>query len=235
MKNLPYEHKGHSQHRESGIIQYLLAGITEPKRTFVEIGFGTGTENMTLDLLHQGYTGIGIDGRDWDPEVTQHWTDQLCKVQQMISPDNVLDYISHDRMAPDFFSLDIDSFDYEVAKTLLTAGFKPCVVCCEINQWFGPEWGSFPYIENAIKKTYDRKYAFGCGLNKYKQLWSSYGYEFFTMDTSATNAFWFDPQRVNIDLQVPRHMDLDHIDTDIIKQRLAQHWFWVDKMHMIYT
>lgn len=234
MKHLPYERQGLSQHAESGIIEFLLAGIHQPRKNFVEIGFGTGTQNMTLDLLAKGYSGIGIDGRDWDPSVDQRWPDQLTKIQQMITPDSILNFIPENLRQPDFFSIDIDSFDYEVTKALLEAKFRPAVACCEINQYFGHEWGSFPYVENAIKKTYDRKFAYGCGLEKYNHLWATYGYEFFTIDTSAVNGFWIDPTQVVVDMTVPRHQDLHEVDTTVLKQQLAKHWYWQDKISTIY-
>jgi hypothetical protein len=234
MKRLPYERQGFSQNDETGIIEYMLAGISNPKKTFVEIGFGIGTQNMTLDLLHQGYCGVGVDGRDWDPSVTERWPDQLIKIQQMISPTNVIEYIPEQYWQPDFFSLDIDSFDYEIASILLQSGFRPATVCCEFNKHFGDDWGSFPYVENPAKHTYNRKFHYGCSLSKYKDLWSQYGYEFFTFDTRAINAFWFHPDQVNINLEVPRNHTLDVIDNSIIKQQIANHPYWNNKENGIY-
>jgi hypothetical protein len=236
MKRLPYERQGFSQNYETGIIEYMLAGISAPTKTFVEIGFGDGTQNMTLDLLHQGYCGVGIDGWDWDPSVVERWPDQLIKVQKMISPDNVAKYIPEQYWQPDFFSLDIDSFDYEVASTLLQSGFRPATVCCEINKNFGDERASFPYVKNPIKKvTYNRRFLYGCSLSKYKDLWSQYGYEFFTFDTRAVNGFWFHPEQVSIDLDVARNQSFGTvIDTSIIKQQIADHQYWGNKQHEIY-
>ena len=230
---LPYERKGHSQHTETGIIEFMLAGIHAPEKTFVEIGFGDGTENMTLDLLHIGYSGVGIDGYDWNPAVTERWPGQLIKIQQMITPRTVLDHIPIGFMSPDFFSLDIDSFDYEIAKKLLESGFAPAVVCCEINKKFGNDKASFPYIETN-DEIYDRKFCYGCSLSKYNDLWSKHGYEFFTVDTSAVNGFWFDPKKVTLDMSVLRHLHLRNIDTSYIKTGLADHWFWKDKLNLLY-
>lgn len=236
MNHLPYERQGYSQNHETGIIEYMLAGVTNPQKTFVEIGFGDGTQNMTLDLLHRGYSGVGIDGWNWAESVTQRWPAQLVKIQQMIAPDTVMEYIPQQFMEPDFFSLDIDSFDYQVAQRMLAAGFRPAVVCCEINCNFGNEWASFPYVNDAIKKTYDRKFHYGCSLPKYQALWSQHGYEFFTLDTRAVNAFWYDPTRTTIDTSVPRYLNqcLDPIDPNVILQRISQHWFWHDKIDEIY-
>jgi len=35
MKRLPYERQGFSQNYETGIIEYMLAGMSDPKKTFV--------------------------------------------------------------------------------------------------------------------------------------------------------------------------------------------------------
>ena len=58
---LPYERQGYSQFGETGIIELMLSGLRDPHQTFVEIGFGTGNQNMTMDLLDQGYRGVGVD------------------------------------------------------------------------------------------------------------------------------------------------------------------------------
>jgi len=106
---------------------------------------------------------------------------------------------------------------------------------CEINKHFGNDWGSFPYVENPVKKvTYNRRFLFGCSLSKYKDLWSQYGYEYFTFDTRGVNAFWFHPDRVSIDLDVPRNQTLDEIDTSVLKQQIADHQYWGNKQNEIY-
>lgn len=234
IKSLPYERQGFSQNCETGIIEYMLAGIDKPKKTFVEIGFGDGTQNMTLDLLHLGYSGVGIDGWDWHPTVTERWPDQLIKIKQMIAPENVAQYIPEPYWQPDFFSLDIDSFDYEVAAVLLESGFRPAVACCEINKHFGEDWASFPYVKDAVKFTYNRQFLYGCSLPKYKDLWAQYGYEFFTFDTRAVNAFWFHPEHASIDVEVLRHQDLTVIDSTLIRSHIADHCLWKDKQDIIY-
>jgi len=48
------------------------------------------------------------------------------------------------------------------------------------------------------------------------------------------NAFWFHPEQVSINLNVPRNQILDEIDTSIIKQQIADHQYWNDKQNEIY-
>lgn len=251
---LPYEKQGYSQFGETGIIELLLSGLKDPHKTFLEIGFGTGNQNMTMDLLDQGYTGVGIDGRDWEPDTPNRWGTAITKLQCMISPDDIVDTVKPIcDWQPDFFSLDIDSFDYEVANVLLQCGFKPAVVCVEINPHFGSvTQASFPYIPNVKKKTYDRRYFRGASLSKYTKLWQHHGLEFFTLNSiSYHNAFYFDPTRVKkpmvpvIEKVNQNHFDwllkpdtpsADSVlyDDQELRRMISQHWFWKDYQSVIY-
>jgi hypothetical protein len=232
---LPYERQGHSQFGETGIIELLLAGLQDPHQTFVEIGFGTGNQNMTMDLLDRGYRGIGVDARDWEPDTPNRWGDAITKLKQMIIPDDIVDVLRPVAdWNTDFFSLDIDSFDYDIAYALLQAGFRPAVVCVEINKHFGPiTQASFPYIANARKKTYDRRYFCGASLSKYTKLWEHHGMKFFTLNSiSNHNAFYYDPARVTI----PNVPVLSQIDVELqdIKTMIQEHWCWKDHEQTIY-
>ena len=251
---LPYEKQGHSQFGETGIIELLLAGLQDPHRTFVEIGFGTGNQNMTMDLLDQGYHGVGVDGREWEPDTPNRWGNAVTKLKQMITPDDIVDVLQPVAdWQTDFFSLDIDSFDYEVAKILLEKGFRPAVVCVEINPHFGSTTqASFPYIPNVKKKTYDRRYFRGASLSKYTKLWQQYGLEFFTLNSvSYHNAFYYDPARVRKpDVPVITQVNQNHFDwvgkseqpspdsvlyDDIeLRKMISEHWFWKDYQPTIY-
>ena len=251
---LPYERQGYSQFGETGIIELMLSGLRDPHRTFVEIGFGTGNQNMTMDLLDQRYTGVGVDGRDWEPDTPNRWGDAVTKLKQMITTEDIVDILRPVAdWQCDFFSLDIDSFDYEVARVLLETGFKPAVVCVEINPHFGSAvQASFPYIPNVKKKTYDRRYFRGASLSKYTKLFNKHGLEFFTLNSvSYHNAFYYDPARVtpptvetitkvnqnHFDwLLQPETASPDTVlyDDSELKKMISEHWFWKDYVNVIY-
>jgi len=232
---LPYEKQGYSQFGETGIIELLLKGLQDPHRTFVEIGFGTGNQNMTMDLLDRGYRGVGVDGREWEPDTPNRWGDSITKLKQMITPDDIVDVLRPVAdWHTDFFSLDIDSFDYDIARALLEAGFRPAVVCVEINKHFGSTiQAGFPYIANVRKKTYDRRFFCGASLTKNTKLWEHYGMKFFTLNSiSNHNAFYYDPARVTIpDVPVLSQIDVELQD---IKTMIQEHWFWKDHEQTIY-
>jgi hypothetical protein len=241
--SLPYEYQGHSQFGETGIIELILTGLKDPHKTFVEIGFGTGNQNMTMDLLDRGYTGVGVDGRDWDLDTPNRWGNSITKIQQMITVDDVVDLLKPVAdWQCDFFSLDIDSFDYEVAKLLLESGFKPAVVCVEINPNFGSTTkASFPYIPNVKKKTYTRRHFCGSSLSKYTHLWETHGLKFFTLNSiSYHNAFYYDPARVSLpDVPVITQIQDNQFDPVIyneteLRKMIAEHAFWKDYQDVIF-
>ena len=53
-----------SQNGEDGIIREIFRRIGTTNRVFAEVGVGDGTENNTLFLHAQGWTGFWIDGSD---------------------------------------------------------------------------------------------------------------------------------------------------------------------------
>jgi|LauGreDrversion4_1035100.scaffolds.fasta_scaffold59184_2 hypothetical protein len=203
---LPYERKGFSQHGETGIIEILLQGIHTPRKNFLEIGLGVGFENMSYDLLEKGYNGIGVDPRPWNETWTRRYPELLTKIQSFVNPQNVVQMLTEHGLEKeiDFFSLDIDSYDYVVAEALINWGFRPAVVCVEINRYFANDVvASFPYVEIPIKKVYKRKYFGGVSLKKWKNFWQANNYTFFTLNHNDVNAFFYDSSQCTVDSTLP--------------------------------
>lgn len=186
---LEYEEQFYSQHGEDGIINLLINNILKKDYTFLEIGFGNGkVTNMSKNLLiNQNYKGIGVDislavgGLDDYP---------LEYISSKIDVNNCLNLITDENITCDFFSLDIDSYDFDIMQKMFESGFRPKTICVEINRGFGESVASFPYKDDA-KRLYNKSYFHGCSLNKYKNYLKSFGYEFFTVDTSGVNAFFY--------------------------------------------
>jgi len=216
MKSLPYEFKVWSQHKEDGIIELLTNSIKDNTKTFLEIGWGNGTENMTHHLMDQGWGGVGVDA---DPRIFSKAVlpDNFKHINLKVTPKNVDKAFKDTPKIFDFFSLDIDSYDYEISKWLLENNYIPKVVCLEINKRFGPNiYASFPFIEFASKHNgfYKKTGLFGVSLAKYKKLWTDYGYKYFGYDTSANNIFFYHPEYVNNLDNMERHSDESFPVTD---------------------
>lgn len=186
---LPYEYKFGSQHREDGIIDLLCSNIKDSDHYAIEIGSGTGEQNMIRNLIeNRGYHGIGHDlqSATWAHSNYQH---RNCAV----SLDQIGSLIeTWPTLTPDFFSLDIDSFDFWVLKKLLyNHEFRPAVMCLEYLSYYQDQIVSVKPGLAKYKKTYC-----GCSLSAYQILTERFGYRFFTVDTYGVNSFFYHPDRI---------------------------------------
>jgi len=234
---LPYESKHHSQHGEDGIIEIMTAAIRSPNRFVFEIGWGSGKENMSRNLMEQGWSGIGIDGaREPHPDI--RLPDCFEYRMMYVEPskfDTAFRGVPRDL---DFFSLDIDSFDFEVAQWALNNGYRPKTVCLEFNHRFGATvQASFPWAAPAPgrpKFVYNKHWFHGVSLAKYRALWQSRGYRYFGFDSSCVNVFFYDPDQVsNLDHPVLMPSDLC-TQQDTVKSVIEADAYWGDKVADIY-
>jgi hypothetical protein len=198
---LPYEYQFSSQHREDGIIDLLCARIHNPDYCAIEIGSGNGEQNMIRNLVeNRGYRGIGHDLQSarWLHEKYEH---RICAVA-LGELDTLVQ--SWPTRTPDFFSLDIDSFDFWVLKDLLyNHDFRPAVMCLEYLSYFRDQVASARPDLGEYKLA-----ALGCSLGAYQRLTERFGYRFFTVDTCGVNGFFYLPSRLHNPAQLeqlPRH------------------------------
>lgn len=242
---LPYEKKYRSQHGEDGIIETMLDAIKVKRdHKFLEIGWGDGGTNMTAHLLvNKNFSGVGVDAKPAKPGALKY---PVTHYQEYVTPSSVKKYLKDVPLDCDFFSLDIDSFDYDVARELLKNGFRPKTVCVEVNQRFGSkEVASFPYIDHP--KIYHKLTFNGCSIEKYRRLWAHYGYKYFGVDSSVTNAFFYREDCCN-DLSGIEILSDEYVGTENIirtkwfeknqtpKEKFSRLLnFWMDKQHLIFT
>ena len=234
---LPYESQRYSQHGEDGIIELLTNAMHHANRFVFEIGWGSGVENMSRNLFEQGWSGIGIDGaRQPHPDLVV--PSQFCYRAMYVTPDTLSAAFKDVPRDLDFFSLDIDSFDFDVALWAINHGYRPKAVCVEINPAFGPEIeASFPWQppQNRPKHIYDKHHLYGSSLAKYQAFWCSYGYRFFTIDSSSTNAFFYDPGWLD---PIPDVPVLDNsqlgVQSDSVSAIIDAHPYWQHHRELIY-
>lgn len=175
---ISFEAKRFSQHGEDGIIRHLCSKIQNPSRTYIEIG-ADWNECNSRNLIEQGWEGVVYDAKPNGGFP--------CYVQGIVTHKNIEVPFKH----PDFFSLDIDSFDYFVADEMLRQGLRPEVVCLETNT-FIPEDRTVIYKQPFARYVFQPAYGlyFGCSLGAWRYLWEGYGYVYVGMDSSYTNAFF---------------------------------------------
>lgn len=200
MKTLPYEKQVFSQHEEDGIIETLIDNLINPNNIAIEIGSGDGRQNMLRNLVvNKNYLGIGHDVLPARFIHKNYNHNQgfinLNKLENLIEI-----WPTH---TPDFFSLDIDSFDFWILKDLIKKfSFRPSIICVEYLSYYGPNLliSAKPNLE---RYTIDKC---GASLNLFKTFLKKNGYEFFTCDSTGVNAFFYDDKMINSEIKnLPYH------------------------------
>ena len=194
-----YEYKITSQNNEDGIIDYIFSKIPN-KKYFIEIGFGYYEFN-SLNLIRKGWEGKLID-IDFEESIAlkgnlnKHYPNSKVEIiNKKITKDNINKLILKDGIKTeiDFFSLDIDSNDYWILKSMDLSNIN--VLCCEYNHWLGNEDRltiayneSFKFIDNGI---------WGASLLALTNLLNSKGFSLIAVESSGTNAFFINNRLAN--------------------------------------
>jgi hypothetical protein len=180
---LSYEKQVFSQHGEDGILEFLSSFILDKNKNFLEIGWGRGKVNCCRNLLENlNFSGTGVDAKT--PIIFHN---NLKTVTQLISLDDVNFLISLEGKEPTVFSLDIDSFDWHLLKSMLVKGFLPKIICHEYNSILGPDKSISRKCGKGIN--YDKITLFGASLPAYRKILEK-NYNFVTVNASGVNAFW---------------------------------------------
>jgi len=193
-----WEFSGFSQNGEDGIIDYLLAGVTERNKYFIEIGSGNGLENNTAYLAHvKKYSGLQVEGDKYayeDSLLIKPWLVETMNC--FVDKTNVLKLLDKSLYKnPDVFSIDIDGMDYHILQQFLENGLRAKIIIVEYNSAFGPERSiTIPYQPNfdMFKSGHPYLY-YGVSLKAWNKLLLEYGYEFITVETNGVNAFFIRP------------------------------------------
>jgi len=191
-----YGYKVYSEADEDGMIAEIFKRIGVTNKKFVDFGAGNGLCSNSHFLLHQGWSGIWIEG-------SKQQCENICKafsfpIQQkrlsvinaFITKDNINDLIGSGDDALngeiDFLSIDIDGNDYWVWKSITC--ISPRVVIIEYNAKFPPtfEW-IMEYDENHI---WERGDEHGASLKAFEVLGQELGYQLVGTSTNGVNAFF---------------------------------------------
>jgi len=192
---VPYGYKVYSQGDEDGILVEIFRRIGTTDRRFVEFGVGPGTENNTVALLLDGWSGTWIEAREKSVARIREGfapligSGRLGLTQAFILAENIGELFRQNKVPAEFdlLSIDIDGNDYWVWKAL--DGYRPRVVVIEYNSSLGPR------IE--AKRRYDPKWAakgsrraHGASLKALELLGKAKGYLLVGCGFRGGNAFF---------------------------------------------
>jgi hypothetical protein len=184
--------KVYSQTDEDGILQEIFRRIGIGKGRFVEFGCGNGTENNTVYLLLQGWSGLWMDGDNRNAEALARLFEPYLKAgplrfkSAMITRENINDLLAQEPQEVDLLSIDIDMNDYWVWGAI--ERIRPRVVVIEYNASIRPPAAFVvPYLP-------DRRWTgtnfFGASLSALEQLGTAKGYALVGCGITGVNAYF---------------------------------------------
>ena len=191
------EFKVFSQFGEDGAIQYLLAHVDVPERTFVEIGVESYRESNTRFLaLHDNWRGMAVDGDVHHVEFIEGtdigWRVDVTPVQAFVTRETINELLTANGFSGELglLSIDIDGMDYWVLEAMDVA--DPAILVLEYNSTFGPtEKVAVPYDPGFVcgQAHWSHLY-YGASLSALTDLAGHRGYSLVGATTNAVNAFY---------------------------------------------
>lgn len=194
---LKSERKFISQHDEEGIIQAIFE-VCEPQNKWcVEVGAQDGkADSNTWTLIQKGWQGVLIEGNNrFFQQLKENYNehDRVCIVNRIIdtswiNSENNLKAILERCGVPkdfDFFSLDIDSYEYEVWRNLVE--FEPNLICIECNS-VEEDFDVIDYDSSYSVKSHIHPSYGGATVGLLNRLAKEKGYDFVCVE--RCNAFY---------------------------------------------
>lgn len=190
------EYRVFSQHREDGVIDYLLNLIDDDIGKFVEFGFAPDECNCLNLVLNRNFSGLFMDGseRKCENAKTAYKQLGLTNVQinnVFIDKDNLNSLISSSGITGeiDVLSLDVDGNDYWFWQAIDC--ISPRIVVIEYNATFGPDAAvTTPYDANFIRyEVHPSGFYHGTSLAAIEHLGKQKGYRLVGADETGVNAY----------------------------------------------
>jgi hypothetical protein len=179
-----------SQNGEDGILQFLVRHLGIGTGFFVEIGAERHEANCLLLALHQGWSGVFVDGA---PDVAANLTELLQHapairiVNEMVEPGTVDAALKRWGVPGeiDVLSIDVDGADYYVWEAVKSVRAR--VVIVEYNSALDP---TRPLVQRPDAPAWDGTVNFGCSVAALRRLADERGYSLVYLESSGTNAFF---------------------------------------------
>jgi hypothetical protein len=175
-----FEQRIYSQNGEDGILKIIFDKIGTTNKFCAEFGVGDGTECNTRYLIEKcGWDFLQMDCGDNLPKTIKKEFVTAENINPLFKKYNV-------PMELDLLSIDIDSNDYWVWKSL--SGYSPRVVAIEYNSYFPPTEAKVVKYEPFGKPKSPT--CFGASLPAMEKLGKSKGYTLIASDNRGVNAFF---------------------------------------------
>lgn len=182
-----------SQNGEDGIIHEIFNRIGTTNKFFVEFGVESGIECNTALLLLEKWNGLWIEAdNEFYSQIQEIFKEPIQKNQlkvknAFITPENIESIFDEFEIPkePDLLSIDIDSTDYWVRKSI--NNYKPRVLVMEYNAAYFPP---IIWIKKKNESIWDETINMGASLQAIHDLNKLKGYSLVGCDFNGVNAFF---------------------------------------------
>jgi len=184
---------------ENETIGELLSEINLVNHYLVDIGAADGTrQSSTLKLLTEmKWSGslFEFDSQSFS-KLAFLYADRkdICLAKTKITPQNIGRLLAglNVPLNFDFLNLDIDSYDLEVMRALISDNFRPGLISMEINEIFPPNiYFEVLYNPNHV---WQEDHFFGCSVRAAFDFFTENDYVLMTIEFN--NAFFVDKKRL---------------------------------------
>jgi hypothetical protein len=188
------EFRVYSQHREDGIVDFVLGLAGLQGGGFVEFGFAPHECNCLNLAVNRGWSGLFIDASRVKCDDARHLLGRICGrradiVEEHLTTANIGAVLGRAPSTVEVLSIDVDGNDYWLWQAI---SHEPALVVIEYNASLGPERSvSVPY-----RPDFDR-YAMhpsglyhGASLKALERLGRRKGYRLVGVERTGVNAFF---------------------------------------------
>jgi len=181
-----------SQSSEDQCIQTVFDALDINLGAFVELGVNNCSHDKSIQcnthaLKQRGWLGHWIDAYFQHPEVHNHF----------ITPWNIIPLLQRLKTPEciDFFSIDIDSTDWYVTRSVLRSDYHVMVYCTEVNGYHAK---GLDLVMPVSHQRPQKSRCFGATLLAYKKLFEQHGYTLVAVTDNGVNAFWVQQEKAHL-------------------------------------
>ncbi len=225
--------KGKSQYNEDAIIDTIFKVLKISKGIFFEIG----VNDMTLDRSLQ-CNSINLINNGWEGQLVDANFKHPLVLNEFVSISNINDLakIAGDKI--NFFSIDIDSYDWHVVREVLRKKIVDVdVFCVETNNYNG-----HCFLDRVLRldspapntNGLPKNDSFGATTFSYNLLMVRYGYKLIASSHFGVNAFFIKKKYANLFSKAGKMKDLykdsNNLKTNWNKKGPSQHMTMAHKL-----
>ena len=225
--------KGRSQYNEDAIIERIFNTLQIYNGIFFEIGVNDMTSDQSLqcnsiNLINNGWKGKLIDANFVHPLV----------LNKFVSLENINDIAKQAGEKINFFSIDIDSYDWHVVREVLRKKIIDVdVFCVETNNYNG-----YCFLDRVLRldspapntNGLPKNDSFGATTFSYNLLMVKYGYKLVATSHYGVNAFFVKEKYANLFAKAGKmkelYLDSNHLMTNWNKKGPSNHMTMAHKL-----